>query len=303
MIVSTVSAAVAIAACGSGTAAPHPAATSTTSASAFVAPPAGIAAVQLFGPMGRYTEYVTAELSRLRTQLAALNGAITAGDLARSKQEWLTAHLTWLAIGQDDGAYGAFGALGGAIDGTADGDVGGTRSPSFTGFHKVELDLFHDHDLPAAHRDAAKLTSLVDSITEQTLNQDLALTATSLDSWVLRCHEILEDALRDSLSQDDDYGSGTDLADVGADVGATREMLDVLSPLIEPRAPGLVSRGTAELDSVAAAIAAVHRPGSAWREPSALPLRSRQRIDAALDAALETLAPVSELMRISNANS
>jgi hypothetical protein len=30
----------------------------------------------------------------------------------------LTAHLTWLKIGQDDGAYGAFGELGRAIDGT-----------------------------------------------------------------------------------------------------------------------------------------------------------------------------------------
>jgi high-affinity iron transporter len=300
--------AVVIAACGSGDAhsrsgAIRAAAATSTATTTISRPPAGIGAVQLFQPMGLYTEYVEAQLGRLRPQLAALSSAIAAGNRSGAERAWSTAHLTWLAIGQDDGAYGAFGKLGNSIDGTADGDIGGIHSPNFTGFHKVELDLFRDHELAAARRDDTKLDSLVNSINQTTLNQDLKLTPTSLDSWVLRTHEILEDALRDSLSQSDDYGSNTDLADVDADVTATRETLNLLSGLIEPRAPGLVKQGTAELNTIDTAVAAAHRPGSAWREPSQLSLRSRQQINAAVDAALETLAPVSELMQISNANS
>ena len=73
----------------------------------------------------------------------------------------MTAHLAWLDIGQDDGAYGCFGALGGEIDGTAAGLVGGTASPQFTGFHKIELDLWTDGNLTAAAADTATLQQLV----------------------------------------------------------------------------------------------------------------------------------------------
>ncbi len=302
-VLSATAAIVGIAACGSGRAHPQPSrrapATTTT---AFVRPPAGIGTVQLFQPMGFYTEYVEGLFTRLRPQLAALQNAIASGDVTAARHDWVTGHLLWLEIGQDDGAYGAFGPLGGKIDATATGDVGGTASTRFTGFHKVEYDLFRTRDLTAAAHDAAVLSALVGSINQHTLNTDLALTSTSLDAWVLRCHEILEDALRDSLSDEDDYGSGTDLEDVGADVTATREMLSVLSGVITPRAPGLEAKGRAELSAIDTAIDAGHRPGTTWREPSALPLRARQRLNAAVGAALETLAPVSELLQISNVN-
>ncbi len=264
--------------------------------------PVNIAAVQLFHPLGEYTRYVRARLAQLRPQLAALDHMIDVGDLAAARSDWLTAHLTWLTIGQDDGAYGAFDELGGRIDGLSDGDIGGTHSRKFTGFHRVELDLFRQRNLTAARTDTANLRALVGSITSQTLSQDLSRSAASLDLWVLRCHEILEDALRDSLTQDDDYGSNTDLANVRADVTATREMLNVLASLIAVRAPGLVKRGHAELKAIDAAVAAAHPPSSAWREPSALAARSRQRLNATVGAALETLAPVSELMQVTSAN-
>ena len=90
------------------------------------------------------------ELATVRFDLTALAGAISAGNLVEAQSDWLTAHLAWLDIGQDDGAYGCFGALGGEIDGTAAGLVGGTASPQFTGFHKIELELWTDGNLTAA---------------------------------------------------------------------------------------------------------------------------------------------------------
>jgi high-affinity iron transporter len=107
--------------------------------------------------------------------------------------------------------------------------------------------------------------------------------------------------LRDSLSAEDDYGSHTDLAALKADVAATREMLAVLAPLLDPREPALVLTARRELSGIDAAIAAVH-PGSAlpWSAIAALPLRARERLDASVGAALETLAPVSELMQVGN---
>jgi len=246
--------------------------------------PAPISIVQLYQPLARYTRYESATLGGLRGQLATLQSRLAAGNVPGARSAWLAAHLSWLELGQDDGAYGAFGDLGSQIDGTADGDVGTTSSRSFTGFHRVELDLWGHHDLAAARADAATLTKLVSSINQRALSQDLPDTTVALDSWALRCHEILEDALRDTLSGDDDYGSHTGLR--------------VLGGLIDPRAPGLVPTATRQLAAIDAAITPTRAVAIAG-----LPRVRRQRVDAAVDAALETLAPVSELIQISSANS
>jgi high-affinity iron transporter len=255
----------------------------------------GVSIVQLYHPLTRYTKYEAATLAKLRGQLATLAGRLSEGDVAGARSAWLAAHLSWLRLGQDDGAYGAFGSLGNRIDGTASGDVGTTSSRSFTGFHRVELDLWRRNDLVAAQADTAVLRKLVGSLNRRALSRDLPNAPLALDSWVLRCHEILEDALRDSLSQNDNYGSDSDLDSVRADVTATREMLTVLGGLIQTRAPGLVPTAKRELRAIDSALAAA----PAHTDLAALPARVRERIDAAVGAALETLAPVSELMEIS----
>lgn len=125
----------------------------------------------------------------------------------------------------------------------------------------------------------------------------LSVTVTTLNAWTLRAHEILEDALRDSLSAEDDYGSRSDLDSIAADVTATGEMLRTLGPLLASRAPHLVFTARRELSAVSTAVAQ-SRAGPGGPRITSLPLRHRQQIDAAVDAALETLAPVSELMQV-----
>ena len=257
-------------------------------------------AADLIPALDSYRSYVTKLLTRLHAQVQALSTVIAGGSLPDAKTAWLTAHLTWLRIGQDDGAYGAFGNLGGAIDGSAGGIVGGVKSPSFTGFHRIELDLWRRSSLTAAAKDTRRLSSLLAQLRRQPLRNWLPATTLGLTNFTLRCHEILEDALRDSLSADDDYGSGTDLASLTADVAATREFLSIFGPLIEPRSRGLVGTAEVQLTAVLRAVAGGHH-GDRWTPIAALPTIQRLRIDAAVDAALQTLAPVSELLALGNA--
>jgi hypothetical protein len=242
-----------------------------------------------------YRAYVAARLTSLQSQVAALAAAIAAGNLAQAQAAWLTAHLTWLDIGQDDGAYGCFGALGGAIDGLAAGHPLGTADPGFTGFHRIEYDLWTAHSLTAAAADTATLQHLMTELEAVPLSTYLPATATAIGNWVLRPHEVLEDALRDSLTADDDYGSGTDLASLTADVAAVRELLSVLAPTLDPLAPRLISLATRQLDTLSAAITAT-RSGGGWVSIEDLPTRQRQQVDADVGAALETLAPIPELL-------
>jgi iron uptake system EfeUOB component EfeO/EfeM len=270
------------------------AATAAQSSAGFVTP---VVTIQLAHPLALYTAYVEGLARRLPGQVRAIESAASRGDMPGAESAWVEAHMTYLEIGQDDASYGAFGDLGEQIDGLADGLPGTTASSSFTGFHRVELDLWRRHDAGAAATDSHRLLELVDQLTPATITHDLPIRSLAVDGWVLRCHEILEDALRDSLSQTDDYGSNTDLASLAADVSATREMLRVLAPLIEPRRPNIVPDGAADLDRIQQAISAAGGP-DARQDLATLPLRRRQALSAAVGAATETLAPVSEILQV-----
>jgi high-affinity iron transporter len=252
---------------------------------------------QLAGPMRAYRRYVARRIARLRRQVGELRGAIIRGRALPARRDWERAHLTWLSIGQDDGAYGAFGSLGRAIDGTTAGYIGGARNPDFTGFHRVEYSLWGDGGTRSARPAAAELARLVAKLSAMSLTQAMPTTRTGVNTWTLRCHEVLEDALRDTLSGEDDEGSHTALADLGADVAVTRRLLRLLSPLLIPRSPGLVPAARRDLARVDRALALVERadpdqPVARW------PRTMREHIDGEVGAALETLAPVPDLLAV-----
>ncbi|HTX47228.1 MAG TPA: EfeM/EfeO family lipoprotein [Solirubrobacteraceae bacterium] len=251
--------------------------------------------------LAAYRTYVAGELSTLRTQVAELAAAIASDSLARAESAWLTAHLTWLDIGQDDGAYGCFGALGGDIDGLAAGHPLGTADPGFTGFHRIEFDLWANHDLTAAAHDTDVLQELLVKLGQTPLSTWLPATPTGIANWLLRPHEVLEDAIRDTLTANDDYGSGTGLASLTADVSAVRVMLGELAPLLDPIAPGLRRVANRQLDALISAIDAT-RVNGALLSIESLPTRQRQQVDADADAAAETLAPLPDLLTSTGRN-
>jgi high-affinity iron transporter len=257
-----------------------------------------VTATELEGPLHRYRGYVRVLLRRLLAQTAALGSATRAGSLRAAETDWLHAHLTWLAIGQDDGAYGSFGDLGREIDGTAAGLVDGASGKDFTGFHRVELDLFKQQSLNAAASDAAHLRVLVAHLADLSLQHEMPGNVSGLLAFCLRVHEVLEDGLRDTLSGDDDYGSGTGLASIRADVTATREFLTLLAPLIDRRRPALVGTARHRLDALVAALGGGRTADGAWIAIAMLPITEREDVDGAIGAALESLARIPDLLRI-----
>ncbi|HEY1569309.1 MAG TPA: hypothetical protein VGF68_19935, partial [Solirubrobacteraceae bacterium] len=63
-----------------------------------------VPALQLDQPMRVYRAYVRGSLGTLQAQLSGLSARLGIGDVAGAQAAWLAAHLTWLRIGQDDGA-------------------------------------------------------------------------------------------------------------------------------------------------------------------------------------------------------
>jgi iron uptake system EfeUOB component EfeO/EfeM len=259
-----------------------------------------VSRTDLAAPYHAYRRYGAAGIATLQSQVATLVDTVRAGDRAQAEQAWLRARLTWLRLGQDNAAYGAFGTLGRRIDGTSAGLAGGVEGPRFTGFHRVERDLWGGSSTVVAAADGVTLQRLVARLSGRRVAAWLPASKAGETSWILRVHEILEDALRDSLSGNDDYGSGTTLPSLIADVAATREDLGLLAPLLRARKPRIVARVRHHLRGLDNVVDGMRTDGQ-WPPLDDLTQRRRQRLNAALGSALEALAPVPDLLPIGRA--
>jgi iron uptake system component EfeO len=108
----------------------------------------------------------------------------------------------------------------------------------------------------------------------------------------LRAHEIMENSLQFEFTGRTDYGSGSNLATVQANLTGDREVIDVLRPLLTSRYPQLseVDIWSARLDAL---LAAQHHPDGSWTPISALSTTDREHLDGALSELVEVLAPIA----------
>jgi iron uptake system component EfeO len=232
----------------------------------------------------QYAQYTEAGLQVLARQTATLASAVRGGHLSTARRDWLTAHLQYETLGA---AYDAFGTYDDEIDGRA--DAVGTSSPKWTGFYRLEYGLWHGQPVRELTAVADTLDTDVHKLLAWWPGQEIPL----LDIG-LRTHEILENALEFQLTGHDDYGSGTTLATTLANIQGTRYLLSVLHPLLASRYPqlGQVYSGLNLLQSL---IEKERLKNGWWVPVSALPIRTRQDIDAACGQVLQELAPIASI--------
>ncbi len=235
-----------------------------------------------------YTTYVRGKLTTLESQAQALVADVKAGNLAKARTDWLPADLTWEEVGEEP--YGSFGDYGIEIDAGAQRWTYGVNDPRWTGLHRLEYGLWHGQSaatlLPVARTLATDVAQLKAKLPQ--LNVD----PTDLP---VRAHEVLEDALRDQLTSQLDFGSGDGYAETLADVQVDRVVVGELANLISERAPHLVSTAYSELNQLQQALLAT-KSGGQWVSVADTPLAKRQPVDAAIDSALETLSDVPDLL-------
>ncbi|HEY3684046.1 MAG TPA: EfeM/EfeO family lipoprotein [Streptosporangiaceae bacterium] len=230
----------------------------------------------LYGPVRAYQKIVAKRLDTLVAKTGALRTAVRDGDRGAARDAWLPAHMAYERLG---GAYGAFGDLGDAMNGTG---------PGATGFHRVEHGLWHDEAMTGLRGPADDLDRDARKLRGQWSDQRID----PLDLG-LRAHEIMEDAERGVLTGQSDDGSGTDLATVSADLDGTRDVLSVLRPLLRTRDPGLNDLD-AWLDRTDTVLRS-HDHGGHWTSLDDLSPMDRQRVNGAVAGLLERLAPIAEI--------
>ncbi|WP_406349046.1 EfeM/EfeO family lipoprotein [Streptomyces sp. NBC_00144] len=239
----------------------------------------------LIPPTLSYQRWVTGRMGSLVGATRKLGASVRAGDRARARNAWLTAHLDYERLGA---AYGTFGDADAAINGTTAGLAGGVHDKDFTGFHRIEYGLWHDESATALRPFADRLVK--DVLALRTDWRQARMDPLELG---LRAHEILENTVQFELTGRTDYGSGSNLATARANLDGTRVVLSRLRPVLTGRYPRL-KQLDGELDRTGAVLDRQEHGGH-WTPPARLGRAQREKVNAAVSGLVERLADIAAL--------
>jgi iron uptake system EfeUOB component EfeO/EfeM len=237
-----------------------------------------------------YRAKVSAGLGVLATDTDRLRAAADAGQLATAEQAWLVAHLDYARLGA---AYDTFGDFNDEIDGRPNGLPLGVDDPGWTGFLRVEFALWHDQPAATVAGTADQLDAYVHQLVAAFPEETIPFNDLSL-----RTHEILENTLQFELTGETDEGSHTGLATAEANVQGTQMILAVITPLLERRNARLVTTLNTDLRDLATLIESYQLSPGSWTPIQELSTTQREDLDGALDAYLEAVSPVPDLLEL-----
>ena len=239
-------------------------------------------------PLATYRTFVGRELGALAVALAELRARMAAADVEGARHAYVAAHGHYERIGA---VYDAFGELDAAINGTADGLPDGERDVAFTGFHRVEAQLWAAPPDVADLAPVGKLAADVDALAETVPTMEIDPIG-----YVIRAHEILENALQEQVTGLSQRHSRTGIDDTAASVLGARTVLQTLRALIVARDPALLARIDAGLDRVDASLATLARPDGTHLADDRLTSGQRGALTGAIGALLEDLARLPGLI-------
>jgi high-affinity iron transporter len=245
---------------------------------------------EIRGPVRAYRTFVAAGLRTVQAGVDALRADVEAGDLDAARRDWLAARLDYERLGA---AYGTFGDFDAAINGRPAGLPGGVHDPDFSGFRRIEYGLWHGEPAKALALPAAKLAADVAGLREAFPTQEF-----DPDDLALRAHEILENTLEFELTGSAGQGGGAELAVAAANVDGTGELLKMIAPLLQTRAPDRLADARSLLSGYAALVEKVGKPGGSWVSLDRLSRTERQQVNGRLGALLEALAPIPVILEI-----
>lgn len=227
-----------------------------------------------------YRDYVVAESVALRATTGDLVAAVTDRRTASAKAIYPRARAHWERI---QVAAEAVGDLGADIDGQG---VGLDPGETFTGFHRIERDLWQDGFAPDTDAVAATLLADVTALAEGAASVEF--TGHDLCGGA---KELIDFAVVTALPGRENRWADTDLADLAARVEGSQAAVEALRPLlaaVDPALLGALDRRFTETF----AVLDTHRVGGAYRLHAELTPADLKDIAIVLDALGE---PVSRL--------
>ncbi|MDG4779328.1 imelysin family protein [Micromonospora sp. WMMD961] len=228
-----------------------------------------------------YQRYVKSQTTALLAKTEEFVGAVKAGDVARSKALYPVARTYWERI---EPVAEIFGDLDPKIDGREEVIEEGME---FTGFHRIEKDLWQSGDIskdgPIADRLLVDVKEIVAKANAEKLSPlQLANGA----------KELLDEVASGKITGEEDRYSHTDLWDFAANLEGSKAAVSALRPALQQRAPELVTQLDTEFANVEALLGK-HRDGDGWKLHTALGKTELKELSDGINALAEPISKVA----------
>ncbi|MEU8216118.1 iron uptake system protein EfeO [Micromonospora taraxaci] len=228
-----------------------------------------------------YQRYVKSQTTALLTKTEEFVGAVKAGDVAKSKALYPVARTYWERI---EPVAEIFGDLDPKIDGREEVIEEGME---FTGFHRIEKDLWQSGDIskdgPIADRLLVDVKEIVAKANAEKLSPlQLANGA----------KELLDEVASGKITGEEDRYSHTDLWDFAANLEGSKAAVSALRPALQQRSPELVTQLDTEFANVEALLGK-HRDGDGWKLHTALSKPELKELSDGINALAEPISKVA----------
>jgi len=183
------------------------------------------------GALAEYQVFLALEVDELDAAVQELETALSSGDLALIRQAYAGAHRSYKSV---EAVVAAFSDLDLRINAQADSFEQQEDDASFRGFHRVEVELFKRHDIPAALMATQDLKSDTTEIRQRLIS--LQPMPQMLSMYAVRQLE------RTAFSLDhggEERYSNTELANLQGVFEGTSKAAQVFMPLLLKASPRL----------------------------------------------------------------
>ncbi|SEN13768.1 iron uptake system protein EfeO [Nonomuraea pusilla] len=231
-----------------------------------------------------YKRYVKTQSDTLLVKTQEFVDAVKAGDIAKAKELYPVSRTYWERI---EPVAEIFGDLDPAID-AREADL--AAGEEWTGFHRIEKDLWVGKDISKDGPVADKLIADVKTIVQKA-------NATELTPLQLAngAKGLLDEVASGKITGEEDIWSHTDLWDFDANLEGSKAAVQSLRPVLEERSPELVKTLDEKFAAAEAALE-THRKGDGWRLHNELSKAELKALSDAINALAEPISKIAPIV-------
>jgi iron uptake system component EfeO len=228
-----------------------------------------------------YQRYVRSQTAALLDKTGEFVAAVKAGDVAKAKALYPVARTYWERI---EPVAEIFGDLDPKIDGREEVVEDGME---FTGFHRIEKDLWATGDIGKSGPVADRLMTDVQEIVTKANAEKLSPL-----NLANGAKELLDEVATGKITGEEDRYSHTDLWDFHANVEGSQAAIAALRPVLAERAPDLVTQLDAAFGKVESTLAK-HQVGDGWKLHNQLSQAQLKELSDVINALAEPVSKVA----------
>lgn len=231
-----------------------------------------------------YGRYVKSQTDALLVKTQEFVDAVKAGDIGKAKALYPVARTYWERI---EPVAETFGDLDPAIDAREDGVEPGAE---WTGFHKIEKDLWVDKDISKDGPLADKLMTDVKKIVELANSEQIQPLKLAAGA-----KELLDEVATGKITGEEDRYSHTDLWDFAANLEGSQAAVAALRPVLDERDPAL-AKTLDEKFAAAETTLGKHQKGDGWKLHTELSKADLKELSDVINALAEPISKVAAVV-------